>query len=428
MARRGMGAFAKGLIQGYMMADKLERERKLHDLEVEKRLEEKAFREQLKAANQDLTPTEQFTVVTPDGTTQVFDDQETAFKAMEGVDGASLSRSFLVGDQRFDDPERAQYAARQANSEIGKLERQARVAFDFGQPQMATQLAQAADQIRQTRSRAITDSILEYQKSGNVEGMMQMFDQQFDDGGKTRLVEQDGGYMLVRNVNGRDVPLMPRPVGSIPEVFETAALAAQTNAYNIVDVWKFKQTHGLNVRRQDEAERHNRVSEGISAGHLGVAQAGLNMRQQEHAWAKQDRLNPKPETRVYSDPSGNVVPVTFNPSRNPDGSWNAPRVQPGSPLPGVQVRPQQEDPLVRMQQALNAGGKTPSLADGLTPEHLKAFGDYLTSKRPPTAPAAPAAAPRTPAPAANTGGGLQLPPEVERAADPYGFNNLPYGR
>lgn len=388
----GMGAFVQGLAQGFVTGRKMQQAQEAHDLEVAEREEKKAFRDELKQASEDLSIAERFTITAPDGTTQMFDSQDAALKAMEGGDGFSLSKSFMVGDRLFDNEDAAQYALRVANSDTGKMTRQAAVAMKYGQPQMAAQIANAADQIRASRGGALADMALTYKQSGNIDGLLNMFDQQAGDGGKSRVVERDGQFMIVRNIGGRDVPIMSQPAGSVGELFDMAALGFATNYQNIVDIWKFDRAHGLNVRQQDERERHNRTSEGISAGNLAVSQARLGLQQKEHQWAEQDRNNPRPDVRYGYDDQGQVVPFTTSLSRQPGGGW-ATTTTPGQPLPGVLGRaPQGESEFDRYVRGLregNTGGATPRSAWTGPPVDASGLVEMDNSRG--VAPAAPAA-------------------------------------
>lgn len=391
---RGMGAFAEGLFRGYTVGQQMERAQEKHDLEVAEREEKKAFRDELKKANEDLSVAEQFSVTAPDGTTQMFDNQDDALKVlMEGGDGFHLSHSFAVGDETFDNEDAAQYALRRANSDIGKMTRQAAVAMKYGQPQMAAQIASAADQIRASRGGALADMALTYKQSGNIDGLLNMFDQQAGDGGKARVVEQDGQFMIVRNIGGRDVPVMSQPAGSVGELFDLAALGFTTNYQNIVDIWKFEKGFGLQERAQKERERSNLVSEGLSAGNLAVNQARLGMQQTKHKWEQEDRNNPRPDVRYgYDEGTGRVVPFTTSQSRQPGGGWATTTI-PGEPLPGVLGRaPQGESEFDRYMRELregNTGGATPRNAWSGPPVDASGLVEMNNSRG--VAPAAPTA-------------------------------------
>ena len=392
---RGMGAFAEGLFRGYTVGQQMERAQEAHDLEVAEREEKKAFRDELKQAGEDLTPSEQFSVTAPDGTIQMFDSQDDALKVMEGLDGAHLSHSFVVGDKTFDNEDAAQYAARVANSDVGKMSRQAAVAMKYGQPQMAAQLAAATDQMRASRANALTDMALTYKKSGNIDGLLNMFDQQAGDGGKARVVERDGQFMIVRNVGGRDIPVLAQPAGSVGELFDLAAMGFNLNHHNIVDIWKFNKGHGLQERGLAEQERSNRAREGISAGNLAVSQARLGMQRTEHLWAKQDRNNPKPTVQPAYDVTGQVRPLVTTQTRGSDGSWSTNMVA-DEPLSGVYGRPPQAesefDRYMRNLREGNTGGATPRSAWGGPPVDGSGLVEMNNSRGvAPATPAAPAA-------------------------------------
>lgn len=106
-------------------------------------------------------------------------------------------------------------------------------------------------------------------------------------------------------------------VSGSPEQFDPAWVAnslqqGQSIQERLAQVWKQKG-YDLDVSKFDEAKRSNRVSEGISAGNLGVARANLGLRQQEigQALSKPFEVTGPEGTPilVQQDKQGNIKPV-----------------------------------------------------------------------------------------------------------------------
>ena len=412
---QGMGAFAQGLANGFMMGRQLKKDR-----------EEREFKDALKAASQDVSPEEQFTVTDPEGKAQVFSTEADALKAMDGKEGFRLDHTFMVGDQSFADAEQAQFAARQANSEAGKLSRQAAVAMQYGQPQLAMQYAQAHDKIIDTNSKQAFRELEAYEKEGNIDGALQMLSRQAGVDGFKLVQNEQGRLILVSERDGKPHPALG-PFDDVADFFSTLKHGATINYNNYMSVYQADRAFGL---EQEKFKHQKEVAEAqldISRGNLDVSQAGLKLREKQHEWERNNYNNPRPDVRFGYDAAGQTVPITTQLGRTPDGGWST-TVTPGQPLPGVMGRAPQEESYMdrKLREADEAANKpTPSLTDGWTPEHSRALGQVLSvNRRPPAAANTGGAAPA--APTAPRTGGLRVPVEVENDVNPYG--NLPYGR
>lgn len=110
--------------------------------------------------------------------------------------------------------------------------------------------------------------------------------------------------------NGLDVSSMPPQYD--PALVEQKRTQALSTEQQLAQVWKQKG-YDLDVRKQGETERNNRVQNSISQGQLGVARGNLGLRQQE---LEQQRNAPRgqfiqtDQGYVLADPrTGQVQPV-----------------------------------------------------------------------------------------------------------------------
>lgn len=110
--------------------------------------------------------------------------------------------------------------------------------------------------------------------------------------------------------NGLDVSNMPPQYD--PAMVAQKLQQALTVDQQLAQVWKQKG-YDLDVRKQTETERNNKVQNSISQGQLGVARGNLNLRQQE---LEQQRNAPRgqfiqtDQGYVLADPrTGKVQPV-----------------------------------------------------------------------------------------------------------------------
>lgn len=110
--------------------------------------------------------------------------------------------------------------------------------------------------------------------------------------------------------NGLDVSNMPPQYD--PAMVAQKLQQALTVDQQLAQVWKQKG-YDLDVRKQGETERNNKVQNSISQGQLGVARGNLNLRQQE---LEQQRNAPRgqfiqtDQGYVLADPrTGKVQPV-----------------------------------------------------------------------------------------------------------------------
>ena len=133
-------------------------------------------------------------------------------------------------------------------------------------------------------------------------------------------VKDQASYDQARAIaqqNGLDVSTMPPQYD--PALVEQKRSQAMTMEQQLAQVWKQKG-YDLDVRKQGETERNNRVQNQISQGQLGVARGNLSLRQQE---LEQQRNAPKgqfiqtEQGYVLADPRNGTVQPVMGPDGKP---------------------------------------------------------------------------------------------------------------
>lgn len=307
---RGAGAFAQGLVQGFVQGKKLQQEQERHELEMARLREDRALAEEMKQARADVKPAKAFEVVAPTGERQMFADEAAAKEAATAMEGADILPFFMVGEQRFDSQEQAQAAAEMMNSPAAKARRQAETALKFNRPELARQHQEAWKAMIQANRYETNQRFLEARGARDYDAVAAVL----NGNGRVRGIQvelaPDGrGNVVQRWLRNGEV------VGErvVPEdtFWDQAALQLSEAPDNMFEHVKFRE--GLRQRAWDERMQERRFDHQVrtDTAQLGIAGGNLALRGQELEFNRAKALNPQPAAIQTVDPITGQGQVTF---------------------------------------------------------------------------------------------------------------------
>lgn len=386
---RGAGAFAEGLMTGFVQGKKLKQEQERHELEMAKAREDKALAEEMKQARANMEPAEGFEVVSPTGERMIYADEASAKEAAAALEGAQLRRQFTVGQQTFDDPEAAQAAAEALNSPAAKARRQAEVALKYNRPDMALAHQQAYRSMIEANRYDSQQRLIDARSSGDLDSVEAVLNGNMRTQGMRVELRPDGQGNVVQRWFRGDQPLRERVVPQ-DAFWDEAELTLSKAPDTLFEHLKFREGMRRDARDADLAERKfgldaANTQNAMANRNAGTAQGWerINQQQQELGLRQAMSLNPAPGLIQTVDPMTGMGQVTFvgQQGQYTPGQglqWN-PQVSQPMPLPGQPAstfntmnRPQ-SDPFAGL--GVPTG---PRLGEGLTPEQIQALGAELS--------------------------------------------------
>lgn len=242
-----------------------------------------------------------------------------------GKKAGEMDTVYMVGNQRFANPELANQAAEAENTPLKIARRQYAAAQEVGIPDVARRYL---DNYNATRTATEADFKQDFQtamRDGGVDGVIQLYNGKVKDG--RQLVAQrrpDGKFAVATYLGGK--------LQGDPMVYQdenqflaeqvaryTATPDAYLDAYHKTEARRegarqFDASLGVQKDQLGETVRHNQAQEGIGRASVGVQQQGVNVQ-------RDGLMQPK---------------VQFFPTVTPEGntSIGAGIVRPGKPAVG----------------------------------------------------------------------------------------------
>jgi hypothetical protein len=383
-----VGSFAAGLVNGFVSGKKMQREQELHDLQVAKLKREQGMQTELKAVGEPVKPVQTYVVTTPDGNSQTYVDKKSAQAAQEAYgDGAQMAQAFSVAGQTFMDKDKATSAAAIQNTPVMQMQRRMEIANRYGNPQLADAYGKAYANALATGRSALYDTVAQARATGDPQAVLQAYNASLaPTGSKVALVGDGNGAVLLRTTTAAS-KTYDQPVKDMNAFFDMAEDAAMKSSANAVALHQLAQQKAIADAQIATTQRGQDLAHSAAMANVGVAQAGLDLRnkqyglqQQEFEWTKSHPTGTAPRTISGVDKSGNTVLSTIWGIPAADGTYGLGHSAPVT-IPGMSpIGAYNKDPLAA---AIAARGKGMSV----TPDTLKALVD-MNNGRGKSAPAA----------------------------------------
>lgn len=313
----GLGAFAQGMVNGYITGKKMQQAQELHDLQVKELKRKSDMRDAIAAASADVKPAPVFTVTDPTGGVSTYADKAAADEAAKGYgDGASVATGFSVAGKTYTDQKLAGRAASLENTPIMRNQRLAGIAMNYGDPQLAAAYASAADTMANSARNLLYNDIQNARQTGDYQRVVDEYNATHSNGGKISLVGAPGSFTLRTTLaNGQTVD---KPVGSLDNFFNLASDAAMNSSANAMAIRQLKQQKELADARNQVTERGQDLSHSAAMASVGVASQRAGIARDALDWSKSHPGKPLISSGV--DAQGNTAFTANEAVRGKDGN------------------------------------------------------------------------------------------------------------
>lgn len=271
-----VGAFAEGLVTGFVQGKKMKQQREKHDLEMARAQDEKDMRDAFKAVDKEHEVEERFSVATADGE-QIFTDLAAA-QEVAGKDGA-VQALFSVAGTSYEDMHSAQLAQDMVNSPSSRMGQYAAIAMHYGRPEMATQFHGAQVAMQDAQRRTMQEAFMHARRTGDIEGIIgQINHLSGPNGPQTQLVSGEGGGVVMQRVSPKDGSVISQqPFQDLEGVWNHINEDMMQTPDNMLAVW----TSQRNMEHMREQFEHRKAVDAQqlanAGGQLALGWANHNM-------------------------------------------------------------------------------------------------------------------------------------------------------
>lgn len=401
------GSFAAGLVGGFVKGKQMRQQQELHDAQMAKLADEKAMREDLKAASADVSPQSQFVITAADGSQMTTDTEKSAGKIAEGMDGAKISQVYTVGDQKFDTQDAADKAAFMANDPVNRGQRMAAIYNRYGHPDQAMSVMQGVNAMQDMRANESFSNINRQIASGDYAGLSKTYGALANDP-SIKITSGTDGSFLVTRTGENGTPVLMHSYANADDFRAAAAGALERSPKEALSQYWLK-------RNFDATQDYRNKSLQNQAAGIGIQGQGLALRQQELG-LKQHEMDKSDNPVTYQTGLGASGNVAITPvQRHWDPATKSFTTVIGAPM-DTGVKPQKAlDPFGLFGQG-GLGARAPTTYTEKSASDLArstpGYGSLGTGTGagPTRAPVAPAAQPALAPLSGQSVGGVVTPP------------------